>query len=132
VIWPLDTKKPLESFFPRLTTLRAVEEALRRKFGKRTPAIITNLKTGQLSSHEMLHARDIISDLVGNNSEHVKTLSRQREKDQEQDDVPFVNIMRYGTGRGHCVYWIDHMDFPGGYFGSKKDAEGYAGLMYIA
>jgi hypothetical protein len=31
-----------------------------------------------------------------------------------------------------CVYWIEHVDFPTGYFGSMKAAKEYANAMYIA
>ena len=39
-----NAKKPIAFLFPRLSTLDAVEAALREKFGNRTPAIITKLK----------------------------------------------------------------------------------------
>jgi hypothetical protein len=126
-----DTHKPLEGFFPRLASVDAVAMALRKKFGKRASAILIKLKNGQRLLHEELSAQDIITDLVGNDSEVVKTLRRHNQARNDQEEE-YVHIMRFGTDERYCVYWIDHVDFPTGYFDSMKAAQEYAEIMYIA
>jgi hypothetical protein len=126
-----DTHKPLESFFPRLATQDAVTVALRKEFAKRTPAIITKLKTGQPLLDDELSAHDIITDLVHNKSEAVKTLYRRNQEEVDDDEKEYVNIMRFGTGKGHYVYWIQADSSETGYFGGMKAAKKYADLIYV-
>jgi hypothetical protein len=53
-----------------------VGAALRKKFGDRTPAIITKLKMRQPLVDDERYAHDIIVDLISNGSEVVKTRYR--------------------------------------------------------
>jgi hypothetical protein len=127
----LETKKPLESFFARLAGLRVVQVALRQRFENGTGAILAKLKKGEPLLDDELEAHDIIDDLVCNKSHVVTTLYRRNQEENDKKEKEYVNIMRFGT-RGHYVYWIEHVDFPTGYFGSMKAAKDYADLMYVA
>jgi hypothetical protein len=123
-----DTRKPIESFFPRLATSDKLRVALRKKFGRGTAAIITKLKTGQPLVDDELEAHDIILDLVGNESDVIKILYRIGDVEKEYS----ICIMRFATGRRRYVYWIvPYQEDEAGYFGSIKSAEEYADIMYV-
>lgn len=122
-----DKSKPLEFFFPRLVALNAIKVALRKEFGKRASAVITKLKNRQPLSDDDLGAHDIIADLVGNKSKVVASLCWN--PINEFDEAGHANVMRYGTGRFHRVYWIEEERSPGGYFGSLKIAKEQADFL---
>jgi hypothetical protein len=102
--------------------------ALRDRFGDRSPSIITKLKTRQPLADDERYAQDIITDLVNNKSETVKTVDLDNE---EQDDdggkvKAYVNIMRFGTRKGHYIYFIQFFEGDkDGYFDSMMDARNY-------
>ena len=120
-----DKSKPLEFFFPRLVALNAVKVALRKEFRKRAGTIITKLKNRLPLSDDDLGAHDVIADIVGNESKVVASLCW---KPISSEDMGYINMMRYGTGRFRRVYWIEEEGSSKGYFGSLKAAKEYGGL----
>jgi hypothetical protein len=126
-MYPLDQRKPLEFFFPRLVAMYAVKIALRKALGKRASAIITKLKKRQPLSDDELEVRNTISDLVQNGSKGVAAICW--EPGSSSEDWGCVNIMQYGSSRYRSVYWIDDEFGEAKFFGSLKVAKDYAVLM---
>jgi hypothetical protein len=125
-MYPLDQRKPLEFFFPRLVAISAVKIALRKAFGKRASAIITKLKKRQPLSDDELDVRNILSDLVQNGSKGVAAICWEP---RSGEDWGCVNIMQYGRRKYRSVYWIDDEFGEAKFFGNLKVAKAYAVLM---
>jgi hypothetical protein len=114
-----DKAKPLEHFFPRLVALNAVKVALRKEFGERTRAVITKLKNAEPLVDDELSAHDIITDLVENGSTVAASVCW---RPTSRVDSGYVNIMRFGTAKSLCVYWVQDVDRDNGYFDNIQDA----------
>ncbi len=79
-----------------------------------------------------LGAHDLIEELVRNESKFIKSLYRPDEVDKDDVYKMFVNILRFGSGGGRYVYWLQEPEGDStGYFGSMLDATVYADVMYL-